>query len=40
MPMVEGGSPVGIVLTPLGVPSRTNLGQIYETVLGWDGEEL
>jgi len=35
MPFLEDGSPVDIVLNPLGVPSRMNLGQIYETVLGW-----
>jgi DNA-directed RNA polymerase subunit beta len=37
MPFLEDGSPVDIVLNPLGVPSRMNLGQIYETVLGWAG---
>ena len=36
----QDGTPVDIVLNPLGVPSRMNLGQIYETVLGWAGEEL
>jgi len=40
MPFLEDGSPVDIVLNPLGVPSRMNLGQIYETVLGWAGKEL
>ena len=40
MPFLEDGSPVDIVLNPLGVPSRMNLGQIYETVLGWTGEKL
>ncbi len=40
MPFLSDGSPVDIVLSPLGVPSRMNLGQIYETVLGWAGEEL
>ena len=40
MPFLEDGSPVDIVLNPLGVPSRMNLGQIYETVLGWAGEKL
>jgi len=40
MPFLENGSPVDIVLNPLGVPSRMNLGQIYETVLGWAGKEL
>jgi DNA-directed RNA polymerase subunit beta len=40
MPFLEDGSPVDIVLNPLGVPSRMNLGQIYETVLGWAGMEL
>ena len=38
MPFLEEGTPVDIVLNPLGVPSRMNLGQIYETVLGWAGE--
>ena len=40
MPFLEDGSIVDIVLNPLGVPSRMNLGQIYETVLGWAGREL
>ncbi len=40
MPFLEDGTPVDIVLNPLGVPSRMNLGQIYETVLGWVGKEL
>ena len=40
MPFLADGTPVDIVLNPLGVPSRMNLGQIYETVLGWAGEEL
>jgi DNA-directed RNA polymerase subunit beta len=40
MPFLEDGTPVDIVLNPLGVPSRMNLGQIYETVLGWAGVEL
>jgi len=40
MPFLENGTPVDIVLNPLGVPSRMNLGQIYETVLGWAGREL
>ncbi|HDO26566.1 MAG TPA: DNA-directed RNA polymerase subunit beta, partial [Bacteroidetes bacterium] len=40
MPFLEDGKPVDIVLNPLGVPSRMNLGQIYETVLGWAGIEL
>ncbi len=40
MPFLEDGSPVDIVLNPLGVPSRMNLGQIYETVLGWVGQVL
>ncbi len=40
MPFMEDGKPVDIVLNPLGVPSRMNLGQIYETVLGWAGYEL
>jgi len=40
MPFLEDGTPVDIVLNPLGVPSRMNLGQIYETVLGWAGTEL
>ena len=40
MPFLEDGTPVDIVLNPLGVPSRMNLGQIYETVLGWAGEKM
>jgi len=40
MPFLEDGTPVDIVLNPLGVPSRMNLGQIYETILAWAGEEL
>jgi len=40
MPFMEDGTPVDIVLNPLGVPSRMNLGQIYETILGWAGKEL
>ncbi|MDR1725159.1 MAG: DNA-directed RNA polymerase subunit beta [Bacteroidales bacterium] len=40
MPFLESGKPVDIVLNPLGVPSRMNLGQIFETVLGWAGHEL
>jgi DNA-directed RNA polymerase subunit beta len=40
MPFLEDGTPVDLVLNPLGVPSRMNLGQIYETVLGWAGEKL
>ncbi|MEA3316589.1 MAG: DNA-directed RNA polymerase subunit beta, partial [Bacteroidota bacterium] len=40
MPFLEDGSTVDIVLNPLGVPSRMNLGQIYESVLGWAGKEL
>ena len=40
MPFLENGTPVDIVLNPLGVPSRMNLGQIFETVLGWAGKEL
>ncbi len=40
MPFLEDGRPVDIVLNPLGVPSRMNLGQVYETVLGWAGKEL
>ena len=40
MPFLDDGSPVDIVLNPLGVPSRMNLGQIYETVLGWAGQNL
>jgi DNA-directed RNA polymerase subunit beta len=38
MPFLEDGTPVDIVLNPLGVPSRMNIGQIYETVLGWAGK--
>ena len=40
MPFLEDGTPVDIVLNPLGVPSRMNIGQIFETVLGWAGREL
>ncbi|TAE16113.1 MAG: DNA-directed RNA polymerase subunit beta [Bacteroidetes bacterium] len=40
MPFLEDGTPVDIVLNPLGVPSRMNLGQIYETILGWCGKKL
>ena len=40
MPFLEDGTPVDIVLNPLGVPSRMNLGQIFETILGWAGHEL
>ncbi|HPF00102.1 MAG TPA: DNA-directed RNA polymerase subunit beta [Bacteroidales bacterium] len=40
MPYLEDGSPVDIVLNPLGVPSRMNLGQIYETILAWAGQKL
>lgn len=40
MPFLEDGTPVDIVLNPLGVPSRMNLGQIFESVLGWAGEKL
>lgn len=40
MPFMEDGTPVDIVLNPLGVPSRMNLGQIYETILGWAGKKL
>ena len=40
MPYLEDGSPVDIILNPLGVPSRMNLGQLYETALGWVGKEL
>ncbi|MCB0403101.1 MAG: DNA-directed RNA polymerase subunit beta, partial [Flavobacteriales bacterium] len=40
MPYLEDGTPVDIVLNPLGVPSRMNLGQVYETVLGWAGQKL
>jgi DNA-directed RNA polymerase subunit beta len=40
LPFMDNGNPVDIVLNPLGVPSRMNLGQIYETVLGWAAKEL
>ncbi len=40
MPFLEDGTPVDICLNPLGVPSRMNLGQIYETILGWAGEKM
>jgi DNA-directed RNA polymerase subunit beta len=40
MPFLPNGKPVDIVLNPLGVPSRMNLGQLYETALGWAGREL
>ncbi len=40
MPFLEDGTPVDIVLNPLGVPSRMNIGQIYETVLAWAGKNL
>lgn len=40
MPFLDDGTPVDIVLNPLGVPSRMNLGQIYETILGWAGKKL
>jgi DNA-directed RNA polymerase subunit beta len=40
MPFLEDGTPVDIVLNPLGVPSRMNIGQIYETVLGWAGKKI
>ncbi|MEQ8715108.1 MAG: DNA-directed RNA polymerase subunit beta, partial [Cyclobacteriaceae bacterium] len=40
MPYLEDGTPVDIVLNPLGVPSRMNIGQLYETVLGWAGLKL
>ena len=40
MPFLEDGTPVDIVLNPLGVPSRMNIGQIYETVLGWAGKNM
>ena len=40
MPFLEDGKPVDVVLNPLGVPSRMNLGQLYETMLGWAGEIL
>jgi DNA-directed RNA polymerase subunit beta len=39
MPFLEDGTTVDIVLNPLGVPSRMNLGQIYETILGWAGQK-
>lgn len=40
MPFLADGTPVDIVLNPLGVPSRMNLGQIFETVLGWAGKQM
>ncbi len=40
MPFMKDGTPVDIMLSPLGVPSRMNIGQIYETILGWAGKEL
>jgi len=40
MPFMEDGTPIDIVLNPLGVPSRMNLGQLYETMLGWAGDIL
>ncbi|MCS3683293.1 DNA-directed RNA polymerase subunit beta [Salinibacter ruber] len=40
MPFLDDGTPVDLVLNPLGVPSRMNLGQIYETLLGWAGDRL
>src|SRR5690606_14951188 len=40
MPFLEDGTAVDIVLNPLGVPSRMNIGQIYETVLGWAGDRM
>ena len=40
MPFLIDGTPVDVVLNPLGVPSRMNLGQIYETILGWAGKKL
>ncbi len=40
MPFLEDGTPVDVVLNPLGVPSRMNLGQVYETILGWAGKRL
>ena len=40
MPFLSDGTPMDIVLNPLGVPSRMNIGQIYETVLGWAGQKL
>ena len=40
MPFLEDGTPVDVILNPLGVPSRMNLGQLYETMLGWAGDVL
>jgi DNA-directed RNA polymerase subunit beta len=40
MPFMPDGTPVEIILNPLGVPSRMNLGQLYETALGWAGQKL
>ena len=40
MPFMEDGTPVDLILNPLGVPSRMNLGQLYETMLGWAGHKL
>ncbi|MEX1122843.1 MAG: DNA-directed RNA polymerase subunit beta, partial [Balneolales bacterium] len=40
MPFLEDGTPVDVILNPLGVPSRMNLGQIYETILGWAGKQM
>ena len=40
MPFMEDGTPIDVVLNPLGVPSRMNLGQLYETMLGWAGQVL
>jgi DNA-directed RNA polymerase subunit beta len=40
MPFLDDGTPVDVVLNPLGVPSRMNLGQVYETILGWAGKRL
>ena len=40
MPYLEDGTPVDICLNPMGVPSRMNLGQLYETMLGWAGKIL
>uniref|UniRef100_A0A832G666 DNA-directed RNA polymerase subunit beta n=1 Tax=Ignavibacterium album TaxID=591197 RepID=A0A832G666_9BACT len=40
MPFLPDGTPVDIILNPLGVPSRMNLGQLYETVLGWVGKKM
>ena len=40
MPFLEDGTAIDVVLNPLGVPSRMNLGQLYETMLGWAGEAL